>query len=446
MMPASSITQVCGRRPLPPHVSLNYLYLMAKQLGVIQYSGKMGNTVGRKKAGSARNIVSVKVDPSNPKTYKQAVQRAVFAAAKNFRNAFPDILNHSFQGVKYGQASLNRFTKLATLRSGDDFPNWVPQKKGSQQIIPQPWPISRGSIAAPTKLNISVDKDISIEGWKFLPIVSQATTIGEFCSALIDANPFLKNGDMLTILVLATIDGDMGDGLEAMNFIPLYDRFILDVDSETVLGSQGFMKSENGLFQVADDGVFNLQNDSFDAIFGAALIISRQNGSKASWLRSNSDMTVLTDYLSTIRTADYVEECTQTYMKSENATESDWYLNETHSGDGEGSTADPNRVRTASITVEVDGESETFANVAYVERDGQKIIPVQSATVDSQPVNVIPTKGNDTTFDYANRSKGHYYLNVSASDYQSALAAQGYTVMPRATFATQYSDYFYTGL
>lgn len=418
---------------------------MAKQLGVIQYSGKMGNTVGRKKAGSAQNIVSVKVDPSNPKTYKQAVQRAVFAAAKNFRNAFPDILNHSFQGVKYGQDSLNRFTKLATLRSGDDFPNWVPQKKGSQQIIPQPWPISRGSIAAPTKVSLGLNTEFSIVGWEFSP-VADATTVGEFCTALIAANPFLKNGDMLTILVIATIDGDMGDGLEAMNFIPLYDRFILDVDSETVLATSGSMVSENNLFAVSEDNMFSLTNSSFDAIFGAAIIISRQNGSKASWLRSNSDMQLLADYLTTIRTADYVEVCIQTYMKSESATESDWYLNETHSGEGEGSTADPNRVRTASITVEVDGESETFANVAYVERDGQKIIPIQSATVDSQPVNVIPTKGNDTTFDYANRSEGHYYLNVSASDYQSALAAQGYTVMARATFATQYSDYIYTGL
>lgn len=332
MMPASSITQVCGRRPLPPHVSLNYLYLMAKQLGVIQYSGKMGNTVGRKKAGSARNIVSVKVDPSNPKTYKQAVQRAVFAAAKNFRNAFPDILNHSFQGVKYGQDSLNRFTKLATLRSGDDFPSWIPQKKGMQEIIPQPWPVSRGSVGAPTNVTVMAT-DIST------PFIAAdgatATTAGAGYEALLAACPYLKNGDMLTVLLIFATAA-LADNIEDNTFVPVYDRFIIDSASEAALDNTGILVSETGLLKFSlDDGLITMANNPSGVVYcGAAVIISRQNGDKASWLRSGSDMAVSASYLSKYHTANKVDEAINTFMATTGSASSDWYLNETGSNGG----------------------------------------------------------------------------------------------------------------
>lgn len=307
---------------------------MAKQLGINQYSGKLGQTVGRKKAGSSQNIVSVKVDPKNPKTYKQAVQRCVFAASQNFRNSFPDILNHSFQGVKYGAMSLNRFVKLVTLRSGDDFKNWVPQKKGAQQIIPQPWPVSRGSVGAPTNVTVMAT-DIST------PFIAadgaSATTAGAGYEALLAACPYLKNGDMLTMLLIFATAA-LADNIEDNTFVPVYDRFIIDSASEAALVDTGVLVSETGLLKFSlDDGLITMANNPSGAVYcGAAVIISRQNGDKASWLRSESDMSVSASYLTKYHTANKVDEAINTFMATTGSASSDWYLNETGSNGGSG--------------------------------------------------------------------------------------------------------------
>ncbi len=306
---------------------------MAKQLGVIQFSGRVGEVVGRKKVSSSTidaNIVSKFTAPSNPKTQKQAEQRAAFAAAKNFRDGFANLLNHAFQGVKYGQPSLNRFTKLVTLRRGADF-DYLPQLKGTQQFIPQPWPLSRGSIAVdtvPTDLN---DNSFTLP---FTALDENGENVGDFWTKFLAKNPFFINGDMITIVAVVTTASSLASDIKDMNFLPVYDRMVIDTASEEALTSNN-IETENGVFNLAYDMATAIGNSSLK-LMGVGIIVSRQNGDKAAWLRSNSDMVVRSTFTAAYKTTAKVNEAIASFMAASGAATSDWYLNQTGDNEGDG--------------------------------------------------------------------------------------------------------------
>lgn len=74
--------------------------------------GKLGEGVyyraGGKTLARARNR-----NPRNPKSTAQCQQRLVFATATRTAKALREIIDHSFEGIEYGQASVNHFTKQA---------------------------------------------------------------------------------------------------------------------------------------------------------------------------------------------------------------------------------------------------------------------------------------------------------------------------------------------
>lgn len=74
--------------------------------------GKLGEGVyyraGGKTLARARNR-----NPRNPKSTAQCQQRLVFATATRAAKALREIVDHSFEGVEYGQVSVNHFTKQA---------------------------------------------------------------------------------------------------------------------------------------------------------------------------------------------------------------------------------------------------------------------------------------------------------------------------------------------
>lgn len=305
---------------------------MAKQLGVIQFSGRVGEVVGRKKVSTSSinaNIVSKFTAPSNPKTQKQAEQRAAFAAAKNFRDGFANLLNHAFQGVKYGQPSLNRFTKLVTLRRGADF-DYLPQLKGTQQFIPQPWPLSRGSIAVETTPTDLGDTSFSMP---FTALDENGENVGDFWTKFLAKNPFFIDGDMITIVAVVTTASSLASDIKDMNFLPVYDRMVIDSASEEAL-TDSKIATENGVFSLAYDMAVTIGNSSLK-LMGVGIIVSRQNGNKAAWLRSNSVMVVRSTFTAAYKTTAKVSEAIASFMASSGAATSDWYLNQT--GDNEGS-------------------------------------------------------------------------------------------------------------
>ena len=63
--------------------------------------------------GENGTIMREIVTPTNPKTLGQAIQRLAFSTAVRTAKALEMIIDHSFEGIKYGAASVRHFTKLA---------------------------------------------------------------------------------------------------------------------------------------------------------------------------------------------------------------------------------------------------------------------------------------------------------------------------------------------
>lgn len=264
----------------------------------------------------------------NPKTARQSNQRSLFVAAKNFRRGFESLLNHSWQGKKYGVQSLNRFSQLVLANKGANYPGFFLQPKNSMKFIPQPWPLSTGSIAGAPAVSL-----LESGNWlSNLSTVAAGTyeTKGALDSAIIAANPFLKDGDMITFCVVLTTDTPT-DIKTTSVFIPMYDRYVLDVTSDKDIQSQQYpLITENGLFYmiIERDSGFNvtekLENHN---IVAAGIIYSRLSASGRSWERSTSTMIVDTIIADLFNDTEYVNNCIATFM-DESMLTSDWYLNQ----------------------------------------------------------------------------------------------------------------------
>lgn len=75
--------------------------------------GRVGNVIGYSRDGK-KLMRSTPASVKNPQTQNQMIQRICFATASKMAQHIRGIVDHSFQGVKYGQTSVNHFTsKLA---------------------------------------------------------------------------------------------------------------------------------------------------------------------------------------------------------------------------------------------------------------------------------------------------------------------------------------------
>ena len=112
------------------------------RVGSVVFSRRMGKQITR----------TYNAEPANPKTRAQALQRAQFSTVIAASVGLKEVINNSFDGVKNGQESVNRFVSvnLSDLRSratnGDPVAlKWL-VPKGQSFIQPQPWVISQGNI------------------------------------------------------------------------------------------------------------------------------------------------------------------------------------------------------------------------------------------------------------------------------------------------------------
>jgi hypothetical protein len=300
-------------------------------MGVI--SGKLGNMVGQKNTLVSNKDKQVwrvyQGNVANPKTIKQAYQRSLFVAAKNFKVALSKILDHSWQGVQYGTKSLNHFEKMVLANGGANFPNFILQARGSQDAIPQPFPVSRGSIPFDSKLTIQDVGEIEVNGIVGISGTVPAT-VGEVWQAILALNPQLKDGDMITIVAFISSDDHTPAAFESL--YPVYDRFIINVNDTNAYVSDQGIASQKGVFAFEAEAQYNNHPIvTFDDVFCAActIIISRQKGNKAQWQRSNADMNVDSGYMNWMMSTEYINACLDSFMASAASADSDWYLDQT---------------------------------------------------------------------------------------------------------------------
>lgn len=315
----------------------------------------------------------------NPKTARQSNQRSLFVAAKNFRRGFESLLNHSWQGKKYGVQSLNRFSQLVLANKGANYPGFFLQPKNSMKFIPQPWPVATGSIIG---INAHYIDGSLFSGLRWID-GQKDTTWGDVSQIILNANPGLREGDMITVLAVVTNDLDVKT---TSTFLPLYDRIIIDTTSTTPITDDGDMRMEGGVLDLnwedtnlaTEISVTTRTNGSYNRIVGCAVIISRLNEAGTGYLRSNSVMAIRSDIADLFNDTEYVNNCIATFM-NESMLTSDWYLNQvgqdtSNPQGGGGGVA--NSYEQGSVTL---ANSSTLAN-ALIATIGGVRKPVASGT------------------------------------------------------------------
>lgn len=249
--------------------------------------GKVGDLVLSKSNGvqitRARNRF-----PRNPKTTKQALQRMKFAAIAAFYSAFEkDILNHSWQGVKYGGTSHNHFYKLAL--SPDVKTPAI--EKGSMSFVPSNYPMSRGTLRCPKYYFHSDTGGLVVN----ITLSSSFATsnLGQTIDLIANDVPYLK-GKQITFVLISFKNGI---------FYKTVERLIIDKSAYTQesLGKIFAKYYKNIQIGVVVKNETNLLyvthnvNGEETPLCAASVIVSEWNGKQ--WCRSNSDMIINEDVM-----------------------------------------------------------------------------------------------------------------------------------------------------
>ena len=242
---------------------------MAKGLGIIgNFKGKVGNIVGYNLKDSnnkqTQGLRAYQPVVRNPKTARQAEQRAKMAPINATYRALKGIIDRGQEGVAYGNKSRLRF--LSEAMKQFDGPWFM---KGDAVTLPIKTNITRGSlqpIVISRVLDISMIMELNVGN------VETFATVGALSTALLANNNFLKEGDQLTF-----VHGEIGN-VKVVSVI---------IDSNSTVANNGF---------VSDDGklILNIShNVKLAKVFGAA-ILSRE-GESGQHLRSTTALTLSTE-------------------------------------------------------------------------------------------------------------------------------------------------------
>ena len=340
--------------------------------------GKVGDLVLSKLNGKqvtrARNR-----NPKNPKTSAQALQRMKFGALAAFYNAFAtEILDHSWQSVKYGGASHNFFYKQALSNSVKT----PAVAKGSNVFVPSNYPMARGilqSVNVQFQSDASMHTDIAFD-WS----ANDSTSLQAFIDDFITQCPYYA-GKQLTFVIISLEDG---------NFIPNVARIIFDKSAYTAQELSKQVKDIviDGMYFTGDEFLeVRLDKNYTIQIAAGCVIVSEWDGSV--WARSNSDL-VLNDYVmpETYFQGDYFSAALKTYMDSATATQnfSNKYLN----GAGSVPTTDIIPVSSylfSSSASNVKIGETTYKNItlnamALIMSDGSWRLPSTDGSVNGKPI------------------------------------------------------------
>lgn len=241
---------------------------MAKGLGIIgNFKGKVGNIVGYNLKDSnnkqTQGLRAYQPVVRNPKTSRQAEQRAKMAPINATYRALKGIIDRGQEGVAYGNKSRLRF--LSEAMKQFDGP-WF--EKGEAVTLPIKTNITRGSL---TSVKISSVNDDSVVCELYLDTAEAATTIGQLSTKLLANNSYLKEGDQITF-----VHGQIGD--------VVVESLVIDSTSSAPVGHF-----------TATDGMLTMETralDDNDFTFGC-VILSRE-GESGQHLRSAAALTLST--------------------------------------------------------------------------------------------------------------------------------------------------------
>lgn len=200
------------------------------RVGSVVFSRRMGKQITR----------TYNAEPANPKTRAQALQRAQFSTVIAASVGLKEVINNSFDGVKNGQESVNKFVSVnlsdlrkRSLEGETTAMEWL-VPKGSSFVQPQPWIISQGSLKeiwAGTSNLLLADSKVYPDGWASITSEEMAAWTAADLKKVWAYEP----GCQLTFVTIESVT--QPDGTEKLQ--PVIDRIVFNNlspnDSETPL-------------------------------------------------------------------------------------------------------------------------------------------------------------------------------------------------------------------
>lgn len=280
-------------------------------------SKKIGNIVVYKNPNSnnadttvAREYVA---EVKNPKTRQQAIQRMRMLPAQQFYRAFREILDHSWQGIKYGGRSYAHFMKAALADKTITIPYLL---KGTTKFIPGAYPVSAGSLAPVKSMgSITSGNNISLNLYLGDLTIGADTTIADLSAAIVSNTVGFSYGDFLTFLFVKPSLG---------LHIPTYVRIQLSETDTTLVSSLPFEIAKGNMS--SEMQIKNMVGNN--EIEGLAIIHSRKPAEGSTvWQRSNASFVINATAIADYTTSEAEEAAIASYQSNAGNVNAHWYLN-----------------------------------------------------------------------------------------------------------------------
>lgn len=296
---------------------------MARQKGVIQYRGKLGQTVGMKNGfGGSQNFTREYVNEiNNPQTDLQIALRVRMLPAVLFRRQLANLISRAWQGVKYGGPSTRMFMKYALREPLGNIPQML---KDSTLAIPGEYLIAKGSLN-----EVTAEYDDAINAFATsLELSADVTNVATFSENAI-IKSYAAEGDQITFIFAVTPTG-WTDTPPKIDYS--YYSFIIDPNSaddfDFPIGIEWDMTT-GGYMKFSGDGAI---------IIGMAVVVSR-NGStnnQRSTARFAVAKSLLPNYFSETLKADVKA----SYQRSTRTRSMNWEYDDDVQGGGTREQAD----------------------------------------------------------------------------------------------------------
>lgn len=233
------------------------------------------------------------VDVKNPRSSMQMKQRAIMATALRGYSALKEICDHSFEGITYGQKSMNYFVSENARMIRSEAPD-VNLSHAKGNSVSNAYIISKGSLS-PVSVSVSNNKFVTP-----LPKYTDSFTYGQVFSAL----GATKVGDMITFVALVDNPGanasiywvritlteqNMALNVDDNTSQQVLDQLVEGTDFETNIDN--FTPSDfNITINNSDPSSHNISVSLDTNGQNAALGIILSRKSDTGWLRSPSTM------------------------------------------------------------------------------------------------------------------------------------------------------------
>ena len=278
-------------------------------------------------------------EPANPRSTGQAGQRMRMYPAQAVYGVLKDTIERSWQGVKYGQMTRQAYLKAA-LRS-EIFPA---VRKGDGVIAPGPYQIAKGTLGE-VKASLTQNGQANI-GFNITSTSASDATIGDFSAELLGSNPWLKEGDQITVVLCYTGDETI------IQFNWFVGSIYIDTQNTTVLNSIEAGISPFNL-EVSYGGAglqYRAENDEF--IYAAACIVSREGTTP---MRSNATLAVNVAVLPDFYGTEARARARRSYMNPLTIQSTDWPVDPGEQGGGSG---DDYKITVNQVTTKAGGTED----------------------------------------------------------------------------------------